>query len=111
MPITVGAKRRWAVLIMLKRSASVNLFVVEPAERGRGVRGEEVAFGPRCPAQHWRDLLGSGQSSGLPSGGAIPFLAHRFAFQLDAVGIVHEVVEDAVSDGGIADLRVPGGDR
>jgi hypothetical protein len=37
-------------------------------------------------------------------------LAHRFAAQPDAMGIVHEAVEDAVGDCDIADLLVPSGD-
>jgi hypothetical protein len=42
---------------------------------------------------------------------AIAFLAHGFAAHLDAVGVVHQTVEDAVGDGGIADLLVPARDR
>src|SRR6266478_1967749 len=35
------------------------------------------------------------------------FFAHRFSAHLDAVGIVHQTIQDAVGDGGIADLLVP----
>ena len=35
--------------------------------------------------------------------------AHRFAFQLDAMHIVHQAVQDAVGDGGVPDLSVPPG--
>src|SRR6516162_4160594 len=36
-------------------------------------------------------------------------LAHGFAVQFDAMGIVEQAVEDAVGDGGVADLLVPVG--
>jgi hypothetical protein len=35
------------------------------------------------------------------------FLAHRFTLQLDAIRIMNESIQDAVGDGGIADLFVP----
>jgi hypothetical protein len=38
-------------------------------------------------------------------------LAHGFAAQFDAMGVVHETIEDAVSESGVADLFVPSGDR
>ncbi len=41
----------------------------------------------------------------------IAFFAHRFSAHLDAMGIVHQAVQDAVGDGGIADLLVPARDR
>jgi hypothetical protein len=41
----------------------------------------------------------------------IAFLARRFSPHLDAMGIVHQAIEDAVGDGGIADLLVPARDR
>jgi hypothetical protein len=41
----------------------------------------------------------------------ITFLAHRFSAHLDAVGVVHQAVQDAVRDGGIPDLLVPARDR
>src|SRR5579875_879325 len=34
-------------------------------------------------------------------------LAHGFAAQLDAMGVVHEAIQNAVGQGGIADLLVP----
>jgi hypothetical protein len=37
----------------------------------------------------------------------IAFFPHGLSARLDAVGIVNQAVEDAVSDGGIADLLVP----
>jgi len=40
----------------------------------------------------------------------IAFFPHGLAAHLYAVGIVHQTVEDAVSDGGIADLLVPARD-
>ena len=33
--------------------------------------------------------------------------AHRFAAKFDAICVMHEAVEDAVGDGGVADLFVP----
>ena len=45
----------------------------------------------------------------LPRG--IAFLAHRLSTHLDAMGIVHQAIEDAVGDGRIADLLVPARDR
>ena len=53
MPITIGAKRRWTVLIIVNEST------VSQSPRfgaGRGVRGEGAAFEPPCPAQHCRNL-------------------------------------------------------
>ena len=41
----------------------------------------------------------------------IAFLAHGLAAHLDAMGVVHQTVEDAVGDGRIADLLVPARDR
>ena len=41
----------------------------------------------------------------------ITFFAHGLSAHFDAVGIVHQAVEDAVGDGGIADLLVPARDR
>src|SRR5208337_611491 len=41
----------------------------------------------------------------------VAFFAHGLSSHLDAVGIVNQAVEDAVSDGGIADLLVPARDR
>jgi hypothetical protein len=40
----------------------------------------------------------------------IAFLAHGLSAHLDAMSVVHQTVEDAVSDGGIADLLVPARD-
>ena len=40
----------------------------------------------------------------------VTLLAHGLAAQFDAMGIMDEAVEDAVGDGGIADLLVPLGD-
>jgi hypothetical protein len=37
----------------------------------------------------------------------IAFLAHGLAAHLDAMSVVNQTVEDAVGDGGIADLLVP----
>src|SRR3989442_14512989 len=39
------------------------------------------------------------------------FFAHRFAFQLDAMCIMDQAVEDAVGRGRVADLRMPVGHR
>jgi hypothetical protein len=39
------------------------------------------------------------------------FLAHGLSAHLDAVGILHQAVEDAVGNSGIADLLVPARDR
>jgi len=36
-------------------------------------------------------------------------LAHRFAVQLDLVGIVHQAVEDRIRQGGVAEARGPAG--
>src|SRR5579864_1761130 len=41
----------------------------------------------------------------------IPFLAHRLSPHLDAMGVVHQAVQDAIGDSGIADLLVPARDR
>jgi hypothetical protein len=41
----------------------------------------------------------------------IAFFAHRLAAHFDAVGVVKQTVQDAISDGGIADLLVPARDR
>jgi hypothetical protein len=41
----------------------------------------------------------------------IVFLPHGLTAHLDAMSVVNETVEDAVSDGGIADLLVPARDR
>ncbi len=41
----------------------------------------------------------------------IAFLAHGLAAPFDAMSVVNQAVEDAVSDGGIADLFVPARDR
>jgi hypothetical protein len=107
MPNTVGAKRRWAVLIMQKRSASVNVFGVET---GSGVRGEGAAFEPTCPAQHWRDLPAEPGSYFLPVLAAA-FFSHGLALHFDPVRVMDEPVEDAVGDGRITDLGMPAGDR
>jgi len=40
----------------------------------------------------------------LPRG--IAFLAHRLSPHLNAMGIVHQAIEDAIGDGSIADLLV-----
>lgn len=37
----------------------------------------------------------------------IAFLAHGLSAHLDAVGIVHQAIQDTISDSGIADLLVP----
>jgi len=39
------------------------------------------------------------------------FLAHELATHFDAVGVVNQTVQDAIGDGGIADLLVPARDR
>src|SRR5579863_3305129 len=41
----------------------------------------------------------------------IAFLPHGLTTHLDAMSVVNETVEDAVSDGGIADLFAPARDR
>ena len=41
----------------------------------------------------------------------IAFLAHGLAAHFDAMSVVNQTVEDAVSDGGIANLLVPARDR
>jgi hypothetical protein len=33
--------------------------------------------------------------------------AHRVPAQLDTVGVMHQPIQDAIGDGGIADLLVP----
>jgi hypothetical protein len=43
--------------------------------------------------------------------GGWSFLRIGFSAHFDAVSIVHELVEDAVGDSGVADLLVPAGDR
>ena len=40
----------------------------------------------------------------------IAFLAHGLAAHFDAVGVVNQTVQDAIGDGGIADLLVPARD-
>ena len=45
------------------------------------------------------------------SGGGLRFLRTALSAHLDAVGVVNQTVEDAVGDGGIADLLVPARDR
>ena len=45
----------------------------------------------------------------LPRG--IAFLAHRLSPHLNAMGIVHQAIEDAIGDGRIGDLLVPARDR
>src|ERR1019366_1065966 len=41
----------------------------------------------------------------------IAYLAHGLATPFDAVGILNQTVQDAIGDGGIADLLVPARDR
>ena len=41
----------------------------------------------------------------------IAFLAHGLAAHFDAVGVVNQTVQDAIGEGGIADLLVPARDR
>src|SRR5512133_2333813 len=41
----------------------------------------------------------------------IAFPAHRLSPHLNAMGIVHQAIEDAIGDGRIADLLVPARDR
>src|SRR5215470_12090728 len=48
--------------------------------------------------------------SSFSSRGGLRFLAHRLSPHLDRMGIVHQAVEDAVGDRGIADLFVPARD-
>jgi hypothetical protein len=38
-------------------------------------------------------------------------LRHGLTAHLDATGIVHQAIEDAIGDAGITDLRVPARDR
>ena len=45
------------------------------------------------------------------SGLAGPLLTHRFTLQLDAVGVVHQAVENAVGECRVPDLGMPLGDR
>ena len=53
----------------------------------------------------WRSLRrGAGEADSRLLGAGF---AHRFAAQFDAASVVHEAVEDAVGDGGVADLLVP----
>ena len=44
-------------------------------------------------------------------GRSAALLAHRIASHFDAVGVVHQAVQDAVGGGGVADLFVPARDR
>ena len=64
---------------------------------------------PKCPLLRMTLLYFPAQASSarrLRFGRRIAFLAHGVATHLDAVSIVHRPVEDAVSDGAIADLLV-----
>jgi hypothetical protein len=105
MPITIGAKRRWAVLIIVNESSRSQF----PVGAGRGVWGEGVAFEPPCPTQSRRDLPTVARSCVILLVAALA--PHRFAVEFDAVSVVHQAVENRIGDRRIADLRVPGCDR
>ena len=82
MPITIGAKRRWTVLIIVNEST------VSQSPRlsaGRGVWGEGAAFEPPCPTQSRRDLPGDARSCVILPGFVAALAAHRFTVEFDAV--------------------------
>ena len=73
MPITIGAKRRWTVLIIVNESS------VSQSPRfgaGRGVWGEGAAFEPPCPTQSRRDLPGDARSCVILSGFVAALATH-----------------------------------
>ena len=85
-----------------------------------GVWGKGLAFEAPCPTPAPSEaaeasVAGNAGLSGFVFLFAFCFLdscfAHGLAAQLDAMSIVYEPVEDAVSDGGVADLLVPLSDR
>src|SRR4051812_47950895 len=108
MPITIGAKRRWAVLIIVTNRSSVNF---PGLEAGRGGRGEGAAFGPPCPTQFRRKLPDGARSCVILPGFVAALATHRFAVEFDAVSVMHQAVENGIGDRRISDLRVPGCDR
>jgi len=84
-----------------------------------GDGGVGLAFKAPCPTPSPSEaaeasVAGNAGLSGFVFLFAFCFLdscfAHGLAAQLDAMSVVHEPVEDAVSDGGVADLLVPLGD-
>src|SRR5262249_42106035 len=53
--------------------------------------------------------VGNRRSLGFLLSGLAALLAERLAFQLDAIGVVNQAIQDAIGNGGIADLFVPVG--
>ena len=88
-----------------------------------GVWGKGLAFEAPCPAQAPMEPPTAAVATELVWFWFLPFmflfwfrvsclasLAHGLAAQFDVMGVVHEAVEYAVGDGGVADLFVPLGD-
>ena len=47
-------------------------------------------------------------NAGVVGGQVGEFFAHRLAFEIEAIGVVHESVEDGVREHGFAQVIVPG---
>src|ERR1035441_3254785 len=103
---------------MLLRRGSPNWSSTSPAIlRRRACRGERLSSGGRISnLSRSRLLLRHLTETGFGSFlllvlWRIAFLAHGLATHFDAVGVVNQTVQDAIGDGGIADLLVPARDR
>jgi hypothetical protein len=70
-----------------------------------GRRGQRLS--PLLPLHPFRRILGFWFSFGFSAA----VFAHGFSPHLDGVSVVDEAIEDAIGDGGIADLVVPLTDR
>src|SRR5215213_5932290 len=100
MPITIGAGRRWTVLIIVNESIASQF---PRFGAGRGVWGEGAAFEPPCPAQSRRELPGDARSCVILPGFVAALATHRFAIEFDAVSVVHQAIENGIGDRRIAD--------
>ena len=81
-----------------------------------GAWGKGLAFEAPCPTPSPTEAAEALFASKVGLSGYLFLFAFRFpgsclshglAAQLDAMSVVHEPVEDTVSDGGVADLLVP----
>ena len=101
----VGAKRRWhgdCGVSVRNRQARLSGAKRRQVRRGFGVQGKGAAAPlpllPRCRRRNsFLDLVLWW----------VAFFAHRFSTHLNAMSVMHQAVEDAIGDSGIADLFVP----
>jgi hypothetical protein len=80
-------------------------------ERSEGRVGGDLGCTPAALCPCFPKIIEDRDHSWPGSTGGLRFFSHGVSAHFDAMGVVNQAIEDAVSDGGISDLLVPARDR